>query len=94
MLAPALARRGLVALMNAVPASAAVRFDTSGRPARALRPLVNALLPTAPTTVVVRAGAARGTRLRIDPRHEKFYWTGSTNTEVVEQARSTLPGRA
>jgi len=71
MLALAVTRRGLVALMNAVPASAAGRLDTSGRPARVLRPLVNVLLPTAPTTVVVRAGATRGTRLRIDPRHEK-----------------------
>jgi hypothetical protein len=46
MLARAVTRRGLVALMNAVPASAAARFDTSARSARVLRPLLNALLPS------------------------------------------------
>ena len=39
MFAPAVARRGLVALMNAVPASAAARFDTFARSARVLRRL-------------------------------------------------------
>jgi FkbM family methyltransferase len=70
--------------MNAVPASAAARFPTTGRPARVLRPVVNALLPGAPTTVEVRAGAARGIRLRIDPRREKFYWTGLYETGVQD----------
>ncbi len=93
MLAPAVTRRGLVALMNAVSASAAARFGTHARSARMLRPLVNALLPTAPTTVVVRAGAARGTRLRIDPRHEKFYWTGLYEVGVQETfVRVLRPG--
>ena len=93
MLAPAMARRGLVALMNAVSASAAARFDSSGRPARVLRPFVNALLPTVPTTVVVRAGAARGTRLRIDPRLEKFYWSGCYEVGVQETfVRLLRPG--
>ncbi len=70
--------------MNAVPASVAARFDPFARLSRVLRPLVNALLPAAPTTITVRSGPARGTRLRIDPRHEKFYWTGIHEVGVQE----------
>ena len=84
MLTSAVARLGLVALMKAVPASAAARSDTSTHSAR-VRPLVNAPLPKAPTTMVVRGGAAaRGTRLRIDPRREKFYGTGIYEVGVQE----------
>jgi len=39
MLARAVTRRGFAALMGAVPASAAARFDTSARWACVLRPL-------------------------------------------------------
>lgn len=84
------AKRGFVGLMNGVPGAAAKRFDTSSRSARLLRPLVNVLLPTVPTTVVVRAGAMRGTRLRIDPRNEKFYWTGLYEVGVQEAFVSAL----
>ena len=84
MPAPTAVTRGLVALMNAVPSAAAVHFDTSARSTRVLRPLVNALLPTAPTTVVIRAGPVQGTRLQIDPRREKFYWTGRYETGVQD----------
>ena len=86
-------RRGLVAVMNSVPTAAAERFDTSSRSARMLRPLLNTLLPPTPTTVVVRAGALRGTQLRIDPRSEKFYWTGLYEVSVQEAlVRLLRPG--
>ncbi len=82
-----------MALLNAVPASVAARFDPSARLSRILRPLVNALLPTAPTTVVVLTGPARGTRLRIDPRHEKTYWTGVHQVGLQEAfVRLLRPG--
>jgi FkbM family methyltransferase len=93
MRAAAVVRRGLVAAMNAVPGSVAARFGTSAGPARVFRPLLNALLPTAPTTVVIRSGVLQGTRLRIDPSREKFYWTGLYEVGVQEAfVRLLRPG--
>jgi FkbM family methyltransferase len=76
--------RGLVALMDRAPAWIAMSFETSTRLTRVVRPLVNPLLPKALTTVQVRAGAARGMRLRIDPRREKYYWTGLYENAVQD----------
>jgi len=76
MSAASVSSRVLVALMNSVPASAATRFEPTARSARIARRVLNPLLPSATTTVVVRAGNAKGLRVCIDPRNEKFYWTG------------------
>lgn len=43
---------------------------------RWLRPVVNRVVPDAAIPVTVLSGAARGCRLVIKAREEKFYWTG------------------
>lgn len=49
-----------------------------------LRPLVNRMVPKALTEVSVLAGPARGMRIPVRLREEKFYWTGLYETEVQE----------
>jgi hypothetical protein len=71
MLAPAVARRGLVALMNVVPASAAARFDVDAEGAEL------ELLPGG-LRLVTETGAVPIVEF--------------TDAEVVEEARSLLPG--
>lgn len=66
----------IVVLMNAVPGPIAAWFRSDARIARMLRPLANRLVPAEPTPVVVRSGPGKGLRLLIDPRSEKYYWTG------------------
>lgn len=93
MRASVVARRGLVALMNAIPASAAAHFDPSARLARLSPPLANPLLPAAPTMVIVRGGPAQAARLRIDPRRQKFYAPGRYEVAVQETfVRLLRPG--
>lgn len=75
----------LVAFMNAIPQPVAVHLRTDALAMRLLRPLINRLVPTGPTWVVVRSGPARGLQLLINPRSEKFYWTG-THEVAVQQA--------
>ncbi|HSF31081.1 MAG TPA: FkbM family methyltransferase [Candidatus Tectomicrobia bacterium] len=61
--------------------------------ARLLRLLINRLVPSDPTWVVVRSGAASGLQLLIDPKQEKFYWTGTHETAVQLAIVHTLkPG--
>lgn len=43
---------------------------------KTLRPAVNRLLPHGFTIVSVISGTSKGRKLYIDPRHEKYYWTG------------------
>jgi hypothetical protein len=49
-----------VALMNLVQGPVATHLRTDAGVAHLLRPLVNRLLPNAPTWVVVRSGAVLG----------------------------------
>ena len=51
----------MVALMNLVPGPIAASFRSDALLARVLRPLVNRLVPSGLTWIVVRTGAARGT---------------------------------
>lgn len=83
----------VVAIMNALPSPIAASFRSGGLGARLLRPLVNRLMPGGPTPIVVRSGAGKGLRLLIDPRSEKYYWTGTHETPVQEAVSTFLkPG--
>lgn len=79
----------VVAIMNALPSPMAASFRSNGLGVRLLRPLVNRLMPGGPTSIVVRSGHGKGLRLLIDPRNEKFYWTG-THEMPVQEAVSTF----
>jgi FkbM family methyltransferase len=50
---------------------------------RLVRPLANRLLPTHPIPVTVLSGPAKGLKLVIDTRNEKFFWTGAHEPEVL-----------
>jgi FkbM family methyltransferase len=50
--------------------------------ARTLAPVLNPLLPDRKTTVRVLGGPARGLRVVIEPRREKYYWTGGHERDV------------
>jgi FkbM family methyltransferase len=80
----------VVAAMNRVPSSVARRFPWHSAASRLMRPLLNALLPSEPTVVSVRSGAAANARLLILPRQEKFYWTGEYEREVQAAIRQYL----
>jgi FkbM family methyltransferase len=74
-----------VAIMNHLPGFVATSLRSHTVAARILRPLVNRVVRDVPTSIVVRSGAAKGIRLLIYPRHEKYYWSG-THEEAVQQA--------
>lgn len=58
-----------------------------------MRPIVNPLLPSRPMAVRVLAGPARGIRLMIEPRREKFYWRGGHDPAVARVLTTFLrPG--
>jgi FkbM family methyltransferase len=62
--------------------------------ARYLRPIVNRMVPDAAMPVTVLSGAARGCRLVIRPRKEKFYWTGVYEPHLQRAIRQLLqPGQ-
>jgi FkbM family methyltransferase len=81
--------RTIVTLLNAVPAPIAAWFRHDALIARALRPVVRRLVPARPTWAVVRSGVARGLYLLIDPRNEKYYWSG-THEVAVQRALAGL----
>ena len=83
----------MVRLLNAVPAPVASSFRSSSLAARAARPVLNRLLSAETATVTVRSGPARGLRLVVLPRREKYYWTGAYETGVQEAfVRLLRPG--
>ena len=85
--------RFLLSLLDRTPAVVARLFHPGGRAARQLGPLVNRLLPAEESIVEVRGGAGAGLRLRIQPRREKFYWTGAYEPHVQDTLRRLLaPG--
>lgn len=79
-----------VRLLNAMPAPVAAYFRTDALPARLLRPLLNRLLPSGYTPAVVRSGPGEGLRLLVDPRTEKFYWTGLHERAVQDALTAEL----
>jgi FkbM family methyltransferase len=83
-------RSSLVRLLNGVPAPVAGRFKSTGRPARFARPFLNRLLTSEATPITVRSGPAKGIKLLINPRVEKYYWTGTYEPGVQEQLRKLL----
>jgi len=76
-----------------IPATFA-RLVYGDRPlGRLLRPVVNRLLPANPRAVRVLSGVGTGVRLVIEPRNEKFYWTGAHEPVVQQQLQRLLrPG--
>jgi FkbM family methyltransferase len=72
----------VVGLIDKAPAALAARMRAGTRPARALAWVANPFLPRVETVVTVRSGAAAGLRIPIQPRREKFYWTGAYELEV------------
>ena len=84
---------GMIAVLNMIPGSLAARFRNGALVTRALRPLVNRLLPGRAAWIVVRSGPARGLRLLIEPKTEKFYWTGAHEVAVQQTIADLLkPG--
>jgi FkbM family methyltransferase len=83
-------RSAAVSLANAMPPFVARRFRSSGRLATLARPVANLVLPKDRTSVTVRAGRAAGLRLLIDPRVEKYYWSGLYEAEVQEIVATRL----
>ena len=83
----------IVAVLNNVPGPVAASFRNDTLLARALRPLVNRLVPPGPTPIVVRSGPGAGLHLLIYPRSEKYYWTGTHEMPVQQALVSILkPG--
>jgi len=85
--------RAIVRLGNAIPEPVARRLTSTSVGSKLLRPVINRYMPQKPVPVVVRSGPAQGLRLLIDPRCEKFYWTGTHERHVQDAiARLLRPG--
>jgi len=84
--------RYVVSALNAIPPRLAAHVGARDVLARALRPVINVLVP--PTAVVtIRSGAARGMRIAIDAKREKYYWTGVYEEPVQNAIAEVLtPG--
>ena len=83
----------VTAILNALPGPIAASLRSDALLTRALRPLVNRLVPPRPTWIVIRSGPARGLHLLIDPKTEKYYWTGTHEVAVQQAISSSLkPG--
>src|SRR5918999_6019296 len=83
----------LIRAANALPAPIAARLGHNSHATRLMRPLVNCLMPARYVEAVVRSGPGRGIVLPIQPRAEKFYWTGAYELGVQETlVRLLRPG--
>jgi FkbM family methyltransferase len=86
-------RTAVTAALNRGPEPLTRRIVQSTKLRNVLRPVVNMLVPTEYTEVVVRSGRGAGLRLRIDPQVEKYYWTGQHETAVQDALSGWLrPG--
>jgi FkbM family methyltransferase len=73
---------------------AALALSSGSLLVRCLRPVVNRVLPDATIPVTVLSGGARGCRLVIKAREEKFYWTGVHEPHVQRAIeRLVRPGQ-
>ena len=80
-------------LLDHTPRRVALLFKHDTPATRLLGPVVGRLLPERETVVTVRAGCGRGLKLVIDPRREKFYWTGTYEPHVQRAIVDSLaPG--
>ncbi len=84
-------RNVVVSVVDAVPPVVAQRFRSDSRFASLVRPIANLVLPKDPTWITVRAGTGAGLRLVIDPRAEKYYWSGLYEPRVQEAVAQHLP---
>lgn len=80
-----MASAAVTKMIDRVPASVASVFRPESRAARLARPLVDRLLPAGIEEVTIRGGRAAGLRIAIEPRHEKYYWTGTYEEPVQEE---------
>jgi FkbM family methyltransferase len=86
-------RATVLSLLDRTPAPIAARLRSRASLSRAARPVVNYVLPREPREVTVRSGPARGIRMLVDLRREKFYWTGAYEPAVqAALARRLRPG--
>lgn len=80
----------LVAIGNLLPSAVARRLRSNSVATRLIRPLIGHVLPSAPTPVVIRSGAAAGLRMIVLPQSEKFYWSGLHEVAVQGALSSVL----
>jgi FkbM family methyltransferase len=66
----------IASLGDKLPSVISRQLRSDSRLTRAIRPLVNIMLPNEPRIVTVIDGPAKGHKLMIFPREEKYYWTG------------------
>lgn len=84
-----------IRLGNAIPGGIIARVAGNDGAKRLLRPVVTWIVPNEQLWVVVRSGAATGLEMLVDPKREKFYWTGAYEPTMQEAIRTTLcPGDA
>lgn len=82
-----------IRLLNATPAPIARLFRSDRWITARLRPWLNRSLPDGPRWARIRSGPARGIELLLDPRSEKFLWSGMHEAKVQEvTARFLQPG--
>jgi FkbM family methyltransferase len=82
-----------LSLVDRIPARVAAHFATDSAAARLLRPLVNTIVPGQASTVTIRSGHAAGAKIEIEPKIEKYYWTGSYEPAVQDAiSRLLSPG--
>lgn len=80
-------------LLDTTPPAIARMFSPGSRAVRVAKPLIDRLIPREKTPVTVRAGLVGGTRMLIDPRNEKYYWTGLHEPEIQAALAAALaPG--
>jgi FkbM family methyltransferase len=83
----------MIRFAGMAPSSVAAVFGQRTVLARLFRPIFNWALPDDAVEVTVRSGPARGIRILIAPKGEKFYWTGAHEQHVQDAlARILEPG--
>lgn len=83
----------VIRLGNALPSGVAARLGSSPTLKRMLRPLLTSAVPDEIVPVTIKSGAAEGLVFFIDPKREKFYWSGTYESKVQDTLINTLrPG--
>lgn len=77
-------RQVIIALGNRLPESMVSQFRSDTRLARLVRPIVNRTVPESSQLIVIGGGKAKGIKLLIEPRREKYYWTGLHEPHVQD----------
>jgi FkbM family methyltransferase len=88
-----IAARAIVGLVDRLPSSIAGAMRGDSTLARITRPVINRVVPEGETVVTIRSGRAKGLRMPIFPRSEKYYWTGAYEPHVQDALANVLePG--